>query len=72
MDNVMRLTLDMKYARIIEILAEKLNISRSEAMNLLYESPVFDLIDTGVADLYCRSDLYLADEIMLHLKQQPA
>ena len=59
-----RIILDMKYARIIEILAQRLNISREEAMDLFYNSPVFELIDKGVADMHCRSDQYLAEEII--------
>lgn len=63
-----RIILDMKYARIIEILAENLNITREEAMDLFYSSPMFDLIDKGVADMHCRSDQYLADEIIKEAK----
>ena len=59
-----RIILDMKYARIIEILAQRLNITREDAMDLFYNSPVFDLIDKGVADMHCRSDQYLADDII--------
>ena len=59
-----RIILDMKYARIIEILAQRLNITLEEAMDLFYNSPVFELIDKGVADMHCRSDQYLADEII--------
>ena len=59
-----RIILDMKYARIIEILAQRKNITREQAMELFYSSPVFDLIDKGVADMHCRSDQYLADEII--------
>ena len=59
-----RIILDMKYARIIEILAQRLNITREDAMDLFYNSPVFELIDKGVADMHCRSDRYLADEII--------
>lgn len=59
-----RIILDMKYARIIEILAQRLNITREDAMDLFYNSPVFELIDKGVADMHCRSDQYLADEII--------
>ena len=58
-----RIILDMKYARIIEILAQRLNITLEEAMDFFYNSPVFELIDKGVADMHCRSDQYLADEI---------
>lgn len=63
-----RIILDMKYARIIEILAEHLNITREEAMDIFYSSPMFDLIDKGVADMHCRSDQYLADEIIKEAK----
>ena len=63
-----RIILDMKYARIIEILAQRLNITREDAMDLFYNSPVFELIDKGVADMHCRSDQYLADEIIKEAK----
>ena len=59
-----RIILDMKYARIIEILAQRLNITLEEAMDFFYNSPVFELIDKGVADMHCRSDQYLADQIL--------
>ena len=59
-----RIILNMKYARIIEILAQRLNITLEEAMDFFYNSPVFELIDKGVADMHCRSDQYLADEII--------
>ncbi|MDE6028005.1 MAG: DUF3791 domain-containing protein [Muribaculaceae bacterium] len=54
----------MKYARIIELIASKQNVSREEAMEVLYSSPLFDIIDDGTADLICRSDIYLADEVI--------
>ena len=55
---------DMKYARIIDLIAEKQNIPHEAAMDMLYSSPLFELIDDGTADLICRSDLYLAGEII--------
>lgn len=69
MDRIDRLTRDMKYARIIEIIAEKEQISNGEAMDMLYNSPIFEIIDQGIADLICRSDLYLAGEIIRYSKQ---
>lgn len=63
------MTRDMKYARIIEIIAEKEQISNGEAMDMLYNSPIFEIIDQGIADLICRSDLYLAGEIIRYSKQ---
>ena len=54
----------MKYARIIGLIAEKQQIPLEEAMDTLYSSPLFEIIDDGTADLICRSDLYLAGEII--------
>lgn len=54
----------MKYSRIIALMAEMQQISLEEAMNMLYSSPLFEIIDDGTADLICRSDLYLAGEII--------
>ncbi len=54
----------MKYARIIELIAEKLHTSLEDAMDMFYSSPLFDIIDDGTADLICRSDLYLAGEVI--------
>ena len=45
-----RIILDMKYARIIEILAQQLHLTREEAMDIFYNSPAFELIDKGVAE----------------------
>lgn len=58
-----RIILDMKYARIIALLAAHLGVTREEAMDIFYNSSLFELIDKGVADLHCRSDKYLASEI---------
>lgn len=66
MDKPTRILRDMKYGRIIELIAEKQSISIEDAMDMLYFSPLFEIIDDGTADLICRSDLYLADEIIRH------
>ncbi len=71
MNNATRILRDMKYARIIELIATKLHISLEEAMDMLYSSPLFEIIDDGTAELICRSDIYLADEIIrAHNPQQ--
>ena len=64
MDKTTRILRDMKYGRIIELIAEKQDISMEEAMDMLYLSPLFEIIDDGTADMICRSDLYLAEEII--------
>lgn len=64
MDKSTRILRDMKYARIIGLIAEKQQIPPEKAMDILYSSPLFEIIDDGTADLICRSDLYLAEEIL--------
>ena len=38
-------------------------VSLEEAMDIFYNSPLLPLIEDGTADLHCRSDHYLAEEI---------
>lgn len=64
MDKATRILRGMKYAHIIELISEKLHVSLDEAMEIFYTSPLFEIIDDGTADLICRSDIYLADEII--------
>ena len=55
--------LQMKYARIIEQIAADLGISNVDAMDMFYNSRTFQLISQGIADIHCRSDRYLAEEV---------
>lgn len=61
--------LQMKYARIISLLAKKANIDEEKAMKLFYESDTYMLMSKGISDFHCLSDAYLAEEIMLEQKQ---
>ena len=55
----------LKYARIIKLFSEQKGLSLAKAMDLFYHSSTFQLLQEGIADLHCRSDLYLADELCL-------
>ena len=57
--------LEAKYARIISAISELHDVTFEEALDIFYNSPVLPLVEEGVADLHCRSDRYLADEIWL-------
>ena len=52
-----------KCARVIACISDMFHVSLQEATDIYYESETADLIDDGVADLHCRSDKYLAEEI---------
>lgn len=60
--------LQAKYARIINGISNKLNIPLGEAMDEFYHSQTFQMIDKGIADMHCRSDIYLIDEFCLERK----
>ncbi len=60
--------LDMKIARIIALFSEEHNISLDEATDIFYSSLIGKQIEAGTADLHCRSDKYLADELWLELQ----
>lgn len=63
-----KIVLQMKYARIVKLFAEKAHLSYEEALGLFYDSETFQLLNEGVADLHCMSDEYLADELILEYK----
>ena len=70
-DEAFHTILEAKFARIISAISELHNISLEEAMNIFYHSPLLPLLEDGVADLHCRSEHYLAEEIWreLHMEE---
>ena len=64
--------LQMKYARIVKVnlFAKESGMSLEDALSFFYNSTTYELISEGVADLHCRSDEYLADELMLEYKEK--
>ena len=64
-----QIVLQMKYARIIDGIAKRLQTTREDAMRQFYHSMTFQMIQKGIADLHCRSDQYLVDEFLLEKKE---
>jgi len=60
--------LQMKYARIVEIFAHESGMDLEDALGFFYDSDTYKLISEGIADMHCRSDGYLADELMLEYR----
>ena len=61
--------LQMKYARIVDLFAKESGLTLEDALSFFYNSTTYELISEGIADLHCRSDEYLADELMLEYKE---
>lgn len=62
-----RTILQMKYARIIALVAETKHISIEEAMDYFYHSTTFKLISGGISDMHTMSDKYLAEDISMEI-----
>ena len=60
-----KMLLQRKYTRVISAYAKLKDISLREAMEIFYNSEVYQEIRNGISDMHCRSDEYLADEIQL-------
>ena len=52
-----------KCARIILCISEMYGVSLEKATDIFYNSETSNMIEEGVADLHCRSDKYLAEEV---------
>lgn len=63
-----KVVLQMKYARIVRLFADKLQIKYEDALAFFYDSETYKLISNGVADMHCLSDEYLADELLMEWK----
>lgn len=60
-----KIVLQMKYARIVRLFADRLQIPYEEALAFFYNSDTYKLISNRVADMHCLSDEYLADELLM-------
>ena len=55
--------LRMKFARVIEALADELKCPLDEALKRFYSSGTYRLMRDGVSDMHCMSIRYLVEEI---------
>ena len=62
--------LQKKYACVIECFAKQQGFSLDEALGLFYHSEVYRLMQDGVSDMHCMSDLYLAEELRLEYTEK--
>lgn len=59
-----------KNAKIIACISEMYHVSLQEATDIFYNSETANMIEDGIADLHCRSDKYLAEEIWLEYQEK--
>ena len=68
--NANPILLQKKYARVIQLLAEKMNITMGEALDFFYHSKIYDLVSNGISDMHCMSDEYLEEELEIEYRKQ--
>lgn len=68
--NANPILLQKKYSRVVELFAEKANITRSAALDFFYRSTLYPLVRDGVSDMHCMSDAYLAEELWMEYMQE--
>ena len=57
--------LQMKYSRVVALFAAQQGLSTEDALDFFYHSETYQELREGIADLHCRSDQYVADELAL-------
>lgn len=57
--------LQMKYTRIVAEFARQMEIPIEQSLDFFYHSITYQELREGIADMHCRSDLYLVDELKL-------
>ena len=62
--------LQLKYSRIIVLLAEKLEIEIPQAMDIFYTSDFYKDLSDKANQLHNMGDQYLAESIILELQQR--
>ena len=59
--------LQLKYDSVIETLSAVKGITLRQALDVFYKSSVYTEMREGISDMHCRSDKYLAEEILKEL-----
>ena len=63
--------LQLTYSSVIEMFSAMGNISIREALDLFYKSQIYQEMRDGVSDTHCRSEKYLAEELLLEKSAAP-
>jgi len=59
-----KILLQCKYFSVINAFALMGNIPLREALDLFYKSEIYKEMRDGVSDMHCRSDKYLAEDLL--------
>ena len=63
-----KIILQIKYVSVIETFAEMGNIPLRKALDMFYKSQIYIEMREGISDMHCRSEKYLAEDLMLEFE----
>jgi len=63
--------LQFKYDSVIETLSALKNIPLRQALDMFYQSQTYIEMREGISDMHCRSDIYLAEDIISEYNHEP-
>lgn len=64
--------LQMKFARVVSLLAQRLGVPDSQALGIFYNSGTYKALSDLRNGLQNMSDAYLVDNIILELQKSPS
>ncbi len=67
--NANPILLQMKYARIVEKFADKRGINLDKVLDIFYKSDLYLMMSRDIANMHCRSDEYLVEELIDEIKR---
>jgi hypothetical protein len=59
-----RILLRHKYPHIIELISMESGLPLRDSLKALYTSDIYKDVNAGIGDTHCRSDGYIAEEVM--------
>ena len=59
-----RAILQLTYSSVIESLSETGNMPLRDALDMFYKSQTYIEMRDGISDMHCRSEKYLAEDIL--------
>ena len=59
-----KVIMQLTYSSVIETFAKLGNISLRQALDLFYKSQIYQEMRDGISDMHCRSEKYLAEDLM--------
>lgn len=62
--------LKKKYARMVDIFAEKARFTLDATLDPFYRSGTYSLISKCMCDLHCKGDAYLVDELVSEYQEK--